>query len=133
MEAIANTLASAADQVYLLPSSPLDLTGIASYEVFLRGALDKIGAFPDFVQIGPHKTAANQLTQRGFTDAHREMAESLNRDLYDQLVQGVAEGRKSVDQCALPMTGRFSPKPLTARASSTTWPTLTSSTIELLS
>ena len=80
-------LASAADQVFLLPTSPLDLTGIASYEIFLRGALDKIGAYPDFVQIGPYKTAANQLTQQGFTPAHREMLESLNRDLYEQLVQ----------------------------------------------
>ena len=105
-------LASAADQLYLLPSSPLDLTGIASYEVFLRGALDKIGAFPDFVQIGPYKTAANQLTQRSFTDAHREMTESLNRDLYEQLVQGIAEGRrKSVDQVrALLDDGPFQPE-----------------------
>ena len=39
-------LASAADRVFLLPTSPLDLTGVASYEIFLRGALDKIGAFP---------------------------------------------------------------------------------------
>src|SRR5262249_26932072 len=30
-------LASAADKVYLLPSSPLDLRGIATYAVFLRG------------------------------------------------------------------------------------------------
>jgi protease IV len=105
-------LASAADQVYLLPSSPLDLSGIASYEVFLRGALDNIGAFPDFVQIGPYKTAANQLTQRGFTDAHREMVEWLNRDLYEQLVQGIAEGRrKSVEQVrALLDEGPFAPE-----------------------
>jgi protease-4 len=105
-------LASAADQVYLLPSSPLDLTGIASYEVFLRGALDNIGAYPDFLQIGPYKTAANQLTQRGFTDAHREMSEWLNRDLYEQLVQGVADGRrKSVEQVrALLDDGPFAPE-----------------------
>ena len=30
-------LASAADRVFLLPTSPLDLTGVASYELFLRG------------------------------------------------------------------------------------------------
>ncbi|MBI4887587.1 MAG: signal peptide peptidase SppA [Acidobacteria bacterium] len=87
-------LASAADQVFLLPTSPLDLTGLASYEVFLRGALDKIGAYPDFLQIGAYKTAPNQLTQTGFTPAHREMLESLNRDLYDQLVRGIAEARR---------------------------------------
>jgi protease-4 len=87
-------LASAADRVFLLPSSPLDLTGIASYEVFLRGALDKLGAFPDFVHVGAYKTAVNQFTEKSFTPEHREMTESLNRDLYEQLVRGIAEARK---------------------------------------
>jgi protease-4 len=87
-------LASAADEVFLLPTSPLDLTGVASYEIFLRGALDKIGAYPDFLRIGPFKTAPNQFTQTGFTPAHREMMESLNRDVYDQLVSTVAEARR---------------------------------------
>jgi len=92
-------LASAADRVFLLPTSPLDLAGVASYEVFLRGALDKLGAYPDFVHIGAYKTAVNQLTEKGFTPAHREMTESLNRDLYDQLVRGIADARhKSVDE-----------------------------------
>src|SRR5688572_19665827 len=87
-------LASAADRVYLLPTSPLDLTGVASYEIFLRGTLDKIGAFPDFLHIGDYKTAVNQLTEKGFTPAHREMSESLNRDMYEQLIHGIAQARK---------------------------------------
>ena len=87
-------LASAADRVFLMPTSSLDLTGVASYEMFLRGTFDKIGAYPDFVHIGDYKTAPNQLTQKGFTPAHREMAQSLNRDMYEQLVSGIAEGRK---------------------------------------
>src|SRR5207244_12931425 len=37
-------LATAADKVYLMPSTSLDLTGVATYELFLRGTLDKIGA-----------------------------------------------------------------------------------------
>ena len=38
-------LATACDRVFLLPTSPLDLNGLASYELFLRGTLDKIGAY----------------------------------------------------------------------------------------
>jgi protease-4 len=87
-------LASAADRVFLMPTSSLDLTGVASYEMFLRGTLDKLGAFADFVHIGEYKTAANQLTERGFTPEHREMAQSLNRDMYEQLIAAIAEGRK---------------------------------------
>src|SRR5688500_16193845 len=105
-------LASAADKVYLLPSSPLDLSGVASYEVFLRGAFDKIGAYPDIVHVGEYKSAANQLTEKGFTPAHREMTESLNRDTYDQLVRGIAEGRKKSepDVRALLDQGPFVPE-----------------------
>jgi protease IV len=90
-------LATAADKVFLLPTSPLDLAGVASYEIFLRGLFDKIGATPDFVKIGDYKTAVNQYTERGFTPAHREMAESLNREAYDQLVRGIAQGRKKTE------------------------------------
>ncbi len=87
-------VASACDKVFLLPTSPLDISGFASYELFLRGTLDKIGAYPDFVHIGDFKTAPNQFTEKTFTPAHREMAESLNRDLFEQFVQAVAAGRK---------------------------------------
>jgi protease-4 len=37
-------LATAADKVFLLPTSSLGLDGLASYELFLRGSLDRIGA-----------------------------------------------------------------------------------------
>ena len=87
-------LASACDKVFLMPASSLDLTGMASYELFLRGMLDKIGAFPDALHIGEYKTAANTFTEKTMTPAHREMAVSLNTDLYEQLVRGIAEGRR---------------------------------------
>jgi len=90
-------LASAADRVFLLPTSALDLTGVASYEVFLRGALDKAGATADFLHVGAYKTAVNQLTEKGFTAAHREMTEALNGDAYEQLVRGIAVARKKTD------------------------------------
>ena len=86
-------LATACDKVFLMPTSSLDLTGIASYELFLRGTLDKIGAYPDGMHIGDYKTALNNFTEHTYTPAHREMAESLNTDLYEQLVRGIADGR----------------------------------------
>ncbi len=86
-------LASACDKVFLMPTASLDLTGMASYELFLRGTLDKIGAFPDTLHIGEFKTASNTFTEHTFTPAHREMAESLNSDLYNQLIRGLADGR----------------------------------------
>jgi protease IV len=102
-------LATACDRIFLMPTSPLDLTGLASYEVFLRGTLDKIGAYPDIHHIGEYKTAANQLTETTFTPAHREMTESLNRDLFGQLVGDIAKsrGKTEADVRALVDEGPF--------------------------
>ncbi|HVC19088.1 MAG TPA: signal peptide peptidase SppA [Vicinamibacterales bacterium] len=86
-------LATACDRIYMIPSSSLDLTGIATYELFLRGTLDKIGAYPDYYHIGDYKTAINTYTQKTFTPAHREMDESLDNDLYGQLIDAIAQGR----------------------------------------
>src|SRR6266545_21032 len=87
-------LATACDKVFLMPSATLDLTGMASYELFLRGTLDKIGAYPDALHIGEYKTASNTFTEHTYTPAHREMAESLNNDVFGQLVRGIADGRR---------------------------------------
>ncbi len=105
-------LASACDKVYLLPTATLDLTGMANYELFLRGTLDKIGAYPDTLHIGEYKTASNTFTERTFTPAHREMAESLNTDLYNQLIRGIASGRhkSEKDVRALVDHGPFLPE-----------------------
>ena len=86
-------LATAADKIFLVPTATLDLTGVASYEVFLRGTLDWIGTYPDLLHIGDYKTAVNVFTEKTFTPAHKEMSVSLNRDQFDQLVRAIADGR----------------------------------------
>src|SRR5215203_440474 len=104
-------LASVADRVYLLPSASLDLTGVASYEVFLRGTFDWIGTYPDFLHVGDYKTAVNTYLEKAFTPAHREMSESLNRSQYEQLVRTIANAReKKEDEVrALIDQGPFQP------------------------
>lgn len=104
-------LASVADKVYLLPSASLDLTGVASYEVFLRGTFDWIGTYPDFLHVGDYKTAINTYLEKTFTPAHREMSASLNRSQYQQLVRGIADARhkKEADVAALIDEGPFQP------------------------
>ena len=92
-------VATACKRIYLLPTSTLALNGVATYDIFLRGTLDKIGTYPDLIHIGDYKTAVNTFTETGYTPAHREMSASLNREAYDQLVQGIAQARgKSVGE-----------------------------------
>src|SRR3954452_21192435 len=105
-------LASAADKIFLMPSAALDLTGVATYELFLRGTLDKVGVYPDLHRIGDYKTAVNTFKEKSFTAAHKEMDESMNRDLYEQIVRGIADGRKKQesDVRALIDQGPFLPE-----------------------
>src|SRR6185436_2752475 len=91
-------LATAADKIFLMPSTPLDLTGVATYQLFLRCTLDKIGAVPDLHRVGEYKTAVNTFKEKGYTPAHKEMDQSLNLDLYEQIVRGIADGRRKNDE-----------------------------------
>ncbi len=86
-------LASAADRILMMPAGQLDLSGVATYELFFRGALDKLGIYPDLLHIGDYKTASNTFTERTFTPAHREVTRALNRSWYEELVRTIAEGR----------------------------------------
>lgn len=87
-------LATACDEIFLTPSSPLNLVGVASYELFLREALDKVGVEADMIAAGDYKTAVNLYTETTMTSEQREMTESLNREFYDQLVEGIAKQRE---------------------------------------
>ncbi len=104
-------VATACDKIFLMPGASLDINGLATYEVFLRGTLDKIGLYADILHIGDYKTAYNAFTEKGYTKAHREATESMTRDLYEQLVRGIADGRKKseADVRALIDEGPFSP------------------------
>lgn len=86
-------LATACDQVWLVPTALLGVTGLLSQSLFVRGTLDKLKIFPDFYHIAEYKTAANLLTEKRYTAAHREMAESLLRSALEQYVNGVAQAR----------------------------------------
>src|SRR5476651_166052 len=90
-------LASACDRILMTPSGSLDLSGVATYELFFRGALDKLGVIPDLLHIGQYKTYTNTFTETKMTAAHREMDASLNRDAFDELVRAIAEGRHRSD------------------------------------
>ncbi len=87
-------LATAADRIVLMPGGQLDLAGLATYELFFRGTLDKIGVFPDLLHIGDYKTATNTFSEKSFTPAHRDVSRSLNRSWYDELVRVIALSRK---------------------------------------
>ena len=86
-------LASGFDRIYLQPSGTLGLTGVAVEQVFLHGALEKLGIDFQSAKRHEYKSAADQLTESGFTGPSREAAARLAESVTEQLAGAVAAGR----------------------------------------
>jgi protease-4 len=86
-------VASACSTVVQLPKSMLYLRGMMASTTFYRGALDKLGIYPDLYHIGLYKNATNVFTDKAFTPAHREATQVLLADWYDAFLRGIAESR----------------------------------------
>ncbi len=86
-------LASAFDEITLAPQGDINLNGILGVAMLMRGSLDKLGIYPDLDSIGKYKSAKDVYTEKEMTEAHREATMMFLRDWYDQIVQGIAEGR----------------------------------------
>jgi protease-4 len=87
-------LATAFDEIWLQPMGSVGLAGLRSENPFLRGALEKIGVEPRFERREEYKTAFNNVTERGFTPAHKEELEQLLGSIYQQVARGVAAARR---------------------------------------
>ena len=87
-------LASACGSVTLVPQSILGIRGMMAESTFLRGTLDKLGIEADLYHAGDYKSASNLLTEKGYTNEHRESVDALLRDWYGEFLQGIAEGRE---------------------------------------
>ncbi len=87
-------LASAADEVCLVPAGDLNLTGLVTEVAFYRGFFDKWGMIPNLEHIGKYKSASDILTRKDMSPAHREATESLLDSLYQSLVNDLAQRNK---------------------------------------
>jgi protease-4 len=86
-------LATAFGEIHLQSSGDLTLLGVSSEVTFLRGALDKAGIDPQFRHRHEYKNAADMLTERGFTPAHREALEAVVDSWATQITGAIAAGR----------------------------------------
>jgi protease-4 len=91
---VAYYLATAFDTITLQPSGDLGLTGIAVERVYLRDALDKLGAQFQVAKRHEYKSAAEQVTETGFSGPAREETERLTASITEQLAGAIAERRK---------------------------------------
>lgn len=87
-------VATGCKQIWMMPASPLAVSGLMTESQFYRGIFDKLKIYPDYYHIAEYKTAANQYTEKKYTPAHREMAESIMRSTYEQYTNDLAKARK---------------------------------------
>ena len=92
-------LATAFDRIYLQPSGALGLTGVSVEQIFLHDALAKLGVGFESAKRHEYKSAADNLTERGFTGPVREAAERLAVSIAEQITSAIAERRgKTAEQ-----------------------------------
>ncbi len=87
-------LATGFDQIWLQPFGNVGLVGLRVEMPFFRGTLDRIGIEPRFEHRSEYKSAANVVTESKMTPPQREETESLLRSVFEQILRGIAEGRK---------------------------------------
>ncbi|HYH98014.1 signal peptide peptidase SppA [Hyalangium sp.] len=87
-------VASAADQIFVLPSSSLLLNGLTASIVSLGGTMEKLGVTWDVARVGEYKTAPEQLTRRDMSPAERETVNALLDTEVAWYEEAVTRGRK---------------------------------------
>ncbi len=87
-------LATACESISFVPHSILAVKGMMAQATFLRGTLDLLGVRTDVIHTGDYKTAANYLTEKGYTAAHREATRKLLEDWYRGFLSDLGEGRQ---------------------------------------
>jgi protease-4 len=92
-------IASACERVYVMPGGHLFVYGYAAEAIFYRGALDKLGIYPDVYQIGKYKNAPDQYTRKDMSEGHREVVNALLDDMFNRYVETIAKARnKSTEE-----------------------------------
>jgi protease-4 len=87
-------LGTAADRVILGPAEPVMLKGLRAELMYFKGTLDKVGVSVDVEHAGKYKDFGDMFTRTSMSPETREVTTSLVDNLYANLVDGIAAGRK---------------------------------------
>ncbi|MCP4393244.1 MAG: signal peptide peptidase SppA [Alphaproteobacteria bacterium] len=92
-------LASAFQNINLVPTGEVGLTGLKAELPFIRTPLEKLGIKPSFSTRHEYKTGASIYTDSEFTDINKKAIEKMLDDIYEQMVADIAKSRnKSTDE-----------------------------------
>ena len=86
-------LATAAEEIWLVPGGAVPVMGLAAEYFFLGGLWEKLGVEFDVAKAGRYKSAVEGVAGTGMSEASREMANSLLDSTNDFFLYGIAKGR----------------------------------------
>ncbi len=86
-------LASASDEIYIIPVGFVEMYGILSEVPFLKGTLGKLGIEAEFEHVAEYKTASDILTRDSMSPHHKEMVNNILDSLFERYVGDVAQSR----------------------------------------
>lgn len=87
-------LATAGDKIYLHPGGLIELNGLTSQGIFLKGSLDKIGVDIQVIRHGKFKSAVEPLTRESMSEENRLQTEAFVGSLWNNMVREIAKSRK---------------------------------------
>ncbi|GMU24564.1 MAG: signal peptide peptidase SppA [Phycisphaerae bacterium] len=87
-------LATAATRISMTPTGELRLVGLYVEQAYFKGLLDKIKVEADIEHVGAYKGAGEPFTQTHPSPEAQEMMNWLVKDLFEQMVDTIAEGRQ---------------------------------------
>jgi len=96
-------LGRASDQFWMQPGASLQVTGVATEDIFLKRFFDKYGVVPQYEQRYEYKNAVNGYLNSDYTPAHKEATLSWMGSVYASNLSFAAADRKA-DPAALRRT-----------------------------
>ena len=88
-------LGAAADEFWMQPGASLQVTGVATEDLFLRRFFDKYGVVPQYEQRQEYKNAVNGFLFSDYTAPHREATVSWLSSVYESNLTAAATDRKA--------------------------------------
>ena len=86
-------VAATCDGILMHPAAEVRLIGLRTERAFFKGALDMLGIKANLESIGKYKSLTEPFTRNEMSEAHREIQNIILDDLYEQLVETIADGR----------------------------------------
>lgn len=94
-------LASAGDRIYLPPLGEVEWNGFAAELEYLARAFEKFGIEMQVTRVGKYKSAVEPYLSKEMSVENREQIESMLRQVEDDLLAAIVEGRELEDEAAL--------------------------------